>query len=499
MSDEKMSVLLLNSKNNEILACKDLSDVSRIITKDDESLLYSEIAKLISENNNISDSSEDVISSATVFKNEDQLRHSIKKVVEIENEKYFINIENIKDTDWLLISYSNLNIIYKEINKMLTYIVITSIIGMLLMQAFLIFIVIKLLKPLKALIKGIENMSKGDFTKDFEVKGNNEISEVGNSLNIFTEIMREIISKLNNVSNRLLESSNNSNSQSEELMNASENQAASMQEMNATVEEMARASGEIADNVSSLANIVSDTYKLGELINSNMNEAVNVSKKGRNDMEELNISMSEVGKSIISLKDTVINVDSQAAKIVDIVKIIEDIASQTNLLSLNATIEAARAGEAGAGFAVVAGEIRSLADKCKKSAYEISEIVNNMAEVTKMTNSKTEQTVKSIAESESVIKYTEETFKEIYEKINKASSDVEKITENIRDVNDIATSVAAITEEQSAANEEISATTETLASGAENLMQNSITVESTSKELKEIVEGIKREVNRFKI
>ena len=216
-------------------------------------------------------------------------------------------------------------------------------------------------------------------------------------------------------------------------------------------------------------------------------------------MEELNISMSEVGESIISLKDTVINVNSQAAKIVDIVKIIEDIASQTNLLSLNATIEAARAGEAGAGFAVVAGEIRSLADKCKKSAYEISEIVNNMAEVTKMTNSKTEQTVKSIAESESVIKYTEETFKEIYEKINKASSDVEKITENIRDVNDIATSVAAITEEQSAANEEISATTETLASGAENLMQNSITVESTSKELKEIVEGIKREVNRFKI
>ena len=498
MSNERISVMLLNGKNNEIMAYKDYSKISKIMSENYGSLLYSEMAKFVNENKSFLTNGEDGLSSATIAENKDKSGYRASDVIKTDGDKYYVNVSTIKDTDWLLVSYANLDIISDEIRALLVSIIIIAIIGMLLMQGFIVFIISKLLMPLQVLTKGIEIMSQGDFTNDFDIKGNNEISQVAISLNDFIEKMRTIIQKLSGISNNLLKASSNSKLQSQDLMETSENQAASMEELNATVEEMARASTEIAQNVTSLADIVSDTYKLGEFINTNMGETVDVSKKGIKDMEALNVSISDVENSVISLRDAVAEVDSQANKIVDIIKIIDGIANQTNLLSLNATIEAARAGEAGSGFGVVASEIRKLAEKSKQSAEEISEIINNMTVVAKNTTSKTEETIQSVSDGERVIKLTEETFKIIYDKINKASKDVDKITKNIGDVNDIATSVAAITEEQSASNEEISATADILASGAEELMQNSLTVGATSEHLNEVALEIEEEIRKFK-
>ena len=103
-----------------------------------------------------------------------------------------------------------------------------------------------------------------------------------------------------------------------------------------------------------------------------------------------------------------------------------------------------------------------------------------------------------MADGRKVITVTEETFKNIFEKIYSTNADVEKISKNIENVNDIASSVAAITEEQSAANEEISATAETLATGAENILQNSLLVGDASEDLNKISKEIKDEIGKFK-
>ena len=179
----------------------------------------------------------------------------------------------------MLVSYANLDIISKEINTMLGYIILIAIIGVLLTLVLITYIIKKLLSPLETLTKGIEKMSSGDFTEKLDVRGKNEISQVGLSLNTFIETMRGIINKLNTISDDLLLSSTNTNDQSRDLMGTSEMQAASMEELNATVDEMARASTDIAENVTSLAGIVTDTHKLGESINISMGETVDVSQK----------------------------------------------------------------------------------------------------------------------------------------------------------------------------------------------------------------------------
>lgn len=498
MSDERLSVLMLNSKNNEILAFKDSSEISQIMNEDHDSLLFAEMTKFISANKNFLANSLDNISSASISGNDEKGAYGVSDVIKVGSDEYYVNMSSITDTDWMLVSYANLNIISREINSMLGSIVIIAAVGVLLTIALIVFVVSKLLSPLETLTKGIENMTSGDFTKDFDVVGKNEISQVALSLNTFIDTMRGTVKKLNTISEDLLLSSTNTNDQSRDLMDTSEMQAASMEELNATVDEMARASTDIAENVTSLAGIVTDTHKLGELINTSMGETVDVSQKGIQDMERLNLSISEVEDSVVSLKDAVVEVDSQANKIVEIINMIDDIANQTNLLSLNASIEASRAGEAGAGFAIVATEIRKLAEQSKKAADEIAEIINNMTDVAKNTTSRTEATIQSVADGRNVITVTEETFKNIFEKIYSTNAYAERISKNIENVNDIASSVAAITEEQSAANQEISATAETLATGAENILQNSLSVGDASEDLNKISKEIKDEIGKFK-
>ena len=121
-----------------------------------------------------------------------------------------------------------------------------------------------------------------------------------------------------------------------------------------------------------------------------------------------------------------------------------------------------------------------------------------MTYVAKNTTSRTEATIQSVADGRKVITVTEETFKNIFEKIYSTNAYAERISKNIENVNDIASSVAAITEEQSAANQEISATAETLATGAENILQNSLSVGDASEDLNKISKEIKDEIGKFK-
>lgn len=196
--------------------------------------------------------------------------------------------------------------------------------------------------------------------------------------------------------------------------------ATAMNEMNATVQEVARNAGSAADASS---------------------ETSHKAKAGQNVVHEVVSSMAEVHESSMALKDDMAQLNERAQDINRIMGVISDIADQTNLLALNAAIEAARAGEAGRGFAVVADEVRKLAEKTMTSTQDVSHAIHAIQESTGKSMAAMDAAVGSIGRAT--------------ELANESGGALEDIVATVEATSDQVRAIAAAAEEQSAASEEI--------------------------------------------
>ena len=251
-----------------------------------------------------------------------------------------------------------------------------------------------------------------------------------------TESLLAVAGRLEEVSTVLANSSGELNTQIEQSSHGSEEQsrrvgetATAMEEMNATVLEVAKN----ASHASGMADSARTKAQEGETI---VGQVVRGIGEVQTQAEELKRDMSALGK--------------QAEGIGQVMNVISDIADQTNLLALNAAIEAARAGEAGRGFAVVADEVRKLAEKTMTATKEVGEAITNIQAGTRKNMDNVDRTAKTIEQATVLASKSGESLKEIVELVDQASDQVR--------------SIAAASEQQSAASEEINRSIEQIAS-----------------------------------
>jgi len=441
--------------------------------------------------------------------NENGLISEIAKSIDLNKEEiyevktsegyYSVALDSIDNTPWQIVSYVSQDEILGGLNNLRQLLLTIFVIAMIILIVLIERVVHHIIKPVKTLNETIEKITQGDFTVEIDVKGNDEIANVGKSMKTFIATMRDMISQVKDMSMRLENQSINSKNIASELYDSAQTQSTSMSELNLTVEELARAVGEVAENASSLSEFVSDTGKKGELAKEKMLDTVSISEKGKLDMIEVNTAIKGVESSIEELEGTVKLVGESTFKINDIVSLIGEIANQTNLLALNAAIEAARAGEAGRGFAVVADEIRKLAETSENSVRGIADLTSNIKSLVDDTVENTQKSSENIKQSSNLVETASETFDKIYNQVNQSNVLVNEMIEKIKEVDDVAASVAAITEQQSAASEEILATAENLSSHAQSVTQNSEIVGKDADELLITTENLNNKMKIFKI
>lgn len=413
-----------------------------------------------------------------------------------ENMTAFLSISG---TNWMLVSYVPVSSIYADVNHIRSIMVIIGLLSVLILALLIERVVHFVIRPVKSLTNVISSMTDGDFTVEVNCRQRDEVGRMSRSVEKFTASMRDMIASIRGVSEQLQTQAGNSNDVSDQMYNASQTQSRSMKELSHTVEQLSLSVGEIAENATTLAMVVADTKADGDKVESKVDETVDVSRKGKADLQNVGNAMKMINESVMKLQHAIDNVGRASEEITNITSLIGNIADQTNLLSLNASIEAARAGEAGKGFAVVATEIGQLAKTSADSVHDIDALIHEVNSLVKEAVSQADVSVENINGSSKMVENALNTFDIIFDNIDAVNGLVRQMIEKVERVDEVASNAAAISEEQAASSQEILATAENMVIQADHITGNSEAVANEAKQLTLSAEQLAEQMDMFKI
>ncbi|MBO6241342.1 MAG: hypothetical protein J6O61_11015 [Butyrivibrio sp.] len=341
--------------------------------------------------------------------------------------------------------------------------------------------------------------NNGDLTQKIEVRGNDEVSDIADSINSLLEYIREVVGSIYTSSNRLSGSVDTALDTTVKTNDQLDGVSATMEEMSAAMEETSASLQQVQSSTSKIKDDVQDMYvsvREGTDYAGNMEQRAMEMRQHAED--ETNLAKTAADDMTNNLNEK-IEKSKAVEGISNLTQTILDIASQTNLLSLNASIEAARAGEHGKGFAVVAGEISSLATNSADTAKKIQKIsdevigtVRELAEeATKMVEFVREKTVAGYVQlMDTGLQYQEDA-----QKISEMLKNVERASHNIESsmnvVSDAMTDVSTAVDESARG---ISDVAGAVAEMSDNMRQNKDVVNENAN----IAQQLDSEVNKFK-
>ncbi len=413
----------------------------------------------------VSVSREETVNSIDMLDNEVEKEESqINKRIAERNEQIKIQKEN---TEKLL---SSIRVKIRK-NTAVTIgagILITAV-AVFLLVLFLRKWIIKPIQDSAALADGI---ARGNLSqKDLENISKDEIGMLGNALNVMKNSLRDMIGGVRNNAEKVaagvdeilkIVSATATGAEKQSLQ--ATRIATSMNEMSSTVIEVAKNSSNASNSAKAAMEAASDGGGKVQATIEGMNRISTSVEESVKAIEELGKSSDQIGR---------------------IVAVIEDIADQTNLLALNAAIEAARAGEQGRGFAVVADEVRKLAERTTKATKEIAGMV-------KMIQSGTAIVVESMGDG------TKEVKKGV-ELANSAGESLSKIVKLVQSVTEMINQIATATEEQSSATEEISSNIEDISKVSKETEEGGGRSSEAVNQLKGLARNLQELVGRFKV
>ena len=331
----------------------------------------------------------------------------------------------------------------------------------------------RLMRPLVKVSTIIEEIANGDINADFGM-----VKETNDEIGLIIEKMKELTQSLGNIVGKIRNSSDTMSANSYELNDTSSQTLAANNEISKAVEDVAEGSTGMAASISkineNLLEMSNETKDINESVNEIRNQTVAVqdSSKIMNDkIKSMQNSSQKMDEGISAISKRIETVNTTVDKVSNIVSVIEEISSETNLLSLNASIEAARAGDAGKGFAVVAQEIRVLSDNTNTELENIKQIISSLVEECRYCvqasgtivedNAKQKEEIKAVLDEfgslDEQIQKTAEKADEIEELVTAMIELNDDITKSSNSLTDVSAANAAATEEMNANIEELNA------------------------------------------
>lgn len=378
--------------------------------------------------------------------------------------------------------------------------IIISVIGVLLASILGIFITLSITRPLRRLTMAANVIADGDLREeDIQVKTKDEIGELATAFNAMKANLAELISNVSlNVSSTTA---------------ASEQLASSTDEVSAASADIAKRVETVAEGGSHAAAIgndcaiamdetaqgVSRIAEAAQVLNSHAMDMHTIAGEGGNTLQTAEQQMAVIQQSSHETREKIKQLSRQSAEIENITKVITDITDQTNLLALNAAIEAARAGEHGKGFAVVADEVRKLAEQSKNSASQIASLTSTIQVDTREVEESVNTTVHNVDQGVVYLQNAQVSFNHIVDSISEMTAQIQEVSASSEQISASTEEVAAsITEMAHAANgaaEEVGIVQSAVEEQTATMQEINIVAQSLS----EGAVGVQEQINQFKV
>lgn len=436
-------------------------------------------------------------------------REYINESISIKNKEYYALYMPLTNSDGSIVGMlfigQERQLIREFMYALCRSIFYNGIVFCLIMIAVSFFLIKPIVTTIKGLSAELEKFSNGELDIHCKVPKINKNDELG----ILADSVNNLAFKFGEIIRSVQEQSGILSEESEKLVQIADVSAGSIESISQAIDDVARGAEEQATDMTNTMGNIQELSATLDTVLSQVEKLSGVasglkdySDNTKGAMKEL-VSVNEKAKSSVHSMVVQTNETIKAMKEIDVIlESIQDIASQTNLLSLNASIEAARAGGAGKGFAVVAGEVKKLADDCVNASKQISGIVKNISDEMEKSGALVRELEENADSQLAKLSGANDSVDNIIDGIFAVSGEITEINAEIKSLDSVKAGIgsaienlSAISEENAASSEEVASSVTDVSSSVKNLSEVAEGISSSATALKDSISLFERKVN----
>ncbi|RXI97855.1 methyl-accepting chemotaxis protein [Anaerobacillus alkaliphilus] len=378
--------------------------------------------------------------------------------------------------------------------------IVATAIGIVIAVVVALITARQIVSPITSVVRIVEQVAKGDLTgKSIEVKTNDELGKLTASTNEMANNLRSLVSRTTETANQVAAASEELTASSQQTTVATNQIASTISDVAKGAEVTVTGAQESARAMEEMTIGIQRIAESSSVVAESSLDATQEAQEGNKSLERVIEQMNSISNAVKDATVIIGRLGERSNEIGSILGVITTIADQTNLLALNAAIEAARAGEHGKGFAVVADEVRKLAEESRQSAAKISSVIHEIQADTSVAVKTMDNGTKEVEAGIVVVGETGYAFERILAAIQNVSSQIQEVSATAEQISASSQQVSASVDEMANVAGETAEHFRSVAAGSEQQLSSMEEIQSSATNLSKLAQELQDEINKFKI